>query len=101
MVLDCGSGTAGPRLIMKIKPISIDAAKGLINQACISYLTHQSLKKTYTLLYGQLHPTPPANEAISVNPKLKYVLVELEKKLLVIAMSLFINLLQEPVIAKK
>lgn len=86
--LDCGSALAEAEVDYENKTsISIDVAFKGVDQTGLHQLFNSSkLKKDiYAVIWTTTPWTLPANEAISVNPKLKYVLLELEEKLLVIA----------------
>ena len=86
--LDCRSALAEAEVDYENKTsIAIDVAFKGIDQTGLHQLFNSSkLKKDiYAVIWTTTPWTLPANEAISVNPKLKYVLVELGEKLLVIA----------------
>jgi isoleucyl-tRNA synthetase len=86
--LDCGSALAEAEVDYENKTsISIDVAFKGVDQTGLHQLFNSSKlrKDIYAVIWTTTPWTLPANEAISVNPKLKYVLVELEEKLLVIA----------------
>ena len=85
---DCRSALAEAEVDYENKTsIAIDVAFKGIDQAGLHQLFNSSkLKKDiYAVIWTTTPWTLPANEAISVNPKLNYVLVELGEKLLVIA----------------
>ena len=86
--LDCGSALAEAEVDYENKSsISIDVAFKGVDQKGLHKLFNmsESDKDIYAVIWTTTPWTLPANEAISVNPKLDYILVECGDKLLVIA----------------
>ena len=86
--LDCGSALAEAEVDYENKTsTSIDVAFKGVDQKGLHQLfkSAKTEKAIYAVIWTTTPWTLPANEAISVNPKLYYVLVEIEEKLLIIA----------------
>ena len=89
--LDCGSALAEDEVDYENKTsVAIDVAFRVIDQKKISdvFQLDSVNKSIYAVIWTTTPWTLPANEAISINPKLTYGLYEDEDKLLMIAEDL-------------